>query len=559
MKPHGAIPGHTGERPGIALPLCLAVVPFAAVLCGFLLPYAAALSMGLRGGGITALSNPALKSIAFFTLRQALWSVLCAVALGLPGAWIIGSGNFRSSSFLRALTTIPFAMPSILVVLGFVLFFGNAGWANTAAMRITGANSGPFRILYRPSAIVLAHGFYNFPIVIRLVGTSIAQAKKSYAPPAASLGASGLVTALTILFPLAFPSLIAASLLIFLYSFTSFAVVLVLGGGPAGTTLAVEIYRYARIFLDLPNAGALALLETAIAGTAFLLYLLFEWKSASQNLLAKPMEKGSISLGGLCLGGVYLLTLFVLVIGPLLSIPLESFLYRPSRAALPQASLRWWRALGGGIGGMRPTGILPALGRSLILAFLSATVACLLGILSAGARYLSGPRTAIGYLIRIVATAPLVSSGIVLGLGWIALYGRTRARALPAVVMLHGIAALPFAFNAIYEGFREIPPTMVHAAAVFGAAPLRRLITLELPLLGSRIASAWGFAAALSLGELNAILILGMEDWETLPLFIYRAVSAYRYGIACAAGTLLTGCCLAALLLSERTGGTHGH
>jgi thiamine transport system permease protein len=110
---------------------------------------------------------------------------------------------------------------------------------------------------------------------------------------------------------------------------------------------------------------------------------------------------------------------------------------------------------------------------------------------------------------------------------------------------------MPFAFNFIAEGFRSLPANTLNAATVFGADPLRGLLTTALPLSLPRVRSAWGFAAALSLGELNAVMMLGMEGWETLPLYIYRAVGAYRYGTACAAGTLLILGCAACFLLSE--------
>jgi thiamine transport system permease protein len=100
---------------------------------------------------------------------------------------------------------------------------------------------------------------------------------------------------------------------------------------------------------------------------------------------------------------------------------------------------------------------------------------------------------------------------------------------------------------------------MIHAASVFGASPPLRILTVELPLVLRHIRSAWGFSAAISLGELNAILMLGMEHWETLPLFMYRAAGSYRYGLACAAGTLLILCCLGAFMISEYPGETLGH
>jgi thiamine transport system permease protein len=136
-----------------------------------------------------------------FTVKQAVLSTLLALALGLPGAWLLSSparagpkAGFTALGFfqrlLRSLSGLPFALPSILVVLGFVLFFGNSGWVNRIFMAISGEAAGPLRVLYQPGAIILAHGFYNFPLVLRLGGDSIDAARKAYAPAAESLGAS---------------------------------------------------------------------------------------------------------------------------------------------------------------------------------------------------------------------------------------------------------------------------------------------------------------------------------------------------------------------------------
>lgn len=553
-----------GGRLKLTSALLLALPPLAAVFFAFALPYAAALAAGLGGSAAdySALRNPALLRLTAFTARQAALSVLLSLALGLPGAWFIGSGKLRPSSpaysCLRSLTGIPFAMPPILVVLGFVLFFGNSGWANRAIAAAGGLAEGPLRVLYRPSAIILAHGFYNFPLVIRLAGDGIAQARKAYAPAAASLGAPPLVAAATALFPLVLPSIISAALLVFLYSFTSFAVVLVLGGGPAATTLAVEIYRYARVSLDFQNAGALALMETLIALAAFVLYLFFESRtSGALEIRDRPMDERR-GPGGFIALAVYAAALFVFVLGPLFSVPLESFLFQPSRTAPAQLSLRWWLALG--------DRVVPALARTALLAAFSATLACVLAALAAAAVQnlrLASPagRSPLAALIRLCAVAPLFSSGIVLGFGWLSFYGRGGSQSLPAVAMLHAVTALPFAFNSISRGLESIPRNTAGAAAALGADPLRRVVTVDMPLTLGRLRSAWGFAAVISMGELNAVMMLGLENYETLPLLIYRAVGSYRYGTACAAGTTLILACAAAFLLSEAgspRGGTDG-
>jgi thiamine transport system permease protein len=552
----------------------LALPPLVLVILAFGLPYGASLVMGLGAGrGRLSLVLQVLPTLAF-TLKQAALSTLAALVLGLPGAWILSAPETPEAPearapkvrrFLRSLSALPFALPPILVVLGFVLFFGNSGWLNRILAALGGW--GPLRILYRPEAIILAHGFYNFPLVLRLAGDSMEGGRRAYLPAAASLGASPL-GAVPVLLPLFLPGIISAALLVFLYCFTSFAVVLVLGGGPGTSTLAVEIYRYARISLDYGAAGTLALFETAVILVVFLLYLFFEGRLDRINLTA---DKNRVMAGRgdpihyLALG-LYGLVMVFVALGPVVSIPLESLLQRATRAGQRGFSLYWWRLSG--------EGVLPALGRSLILAFSSASLSCVLAILAGGAGIAAdrrqgrrrrwdkrqgrrrGRESLPALLVKIAAVSPLISSGIVLGLGWLILYGRDNSRSFLAVMVIHAVAALPFAFHSVSRGLKGLAPNVMGAGTVFGAGPFARIFTLALPLASGRLRSAWAFAATISLGELNAIMMLGM-DWETLPLFIYRAAGAYRYGAACVAGTLLILCCLFLFLLSD-IGGRRG-
>ncbi|MDR1903959.1 MAG: iron ABC transporter permease [Treponema sp.] len=548
---------HTG-----IFPWALALLPAGAVLAAFILPYGASLFGGFHIGRLgagpdreTILPFSLLLPITFFTVKQAVLSTLAALVLGLPGAVLLGgSGRGTGTGILRSLSGISFTMPSILVVLAFVLFFGNSGWVNRFFSALSGGREGPLKILYRSEAIILAHAFYNFPLVIRLVGDGIAQARGAYGPAAASLGSSPFKTALTVLFPVVLPSILAASFLIFLYCFTSFAVVLVLGGGPASTTIAVEIYRYARISLNYSAAGFLALIETGIALTAFLAYLYFERKAriipisiGERYAGDRNRKKRNYSLFTRLCAVLYGVGLCFFILGPILSIPIESFLYKPSRASPPLLSLRWWLGLG--------ERCIPALFRSLFLAFISASLSCILAILAAAAVWsaegVSGKKTFPASILRFCAAAPLASSGIVLGLGYLILYGRDQSRSVWAAAALHAVTSLPFAFNSISEGLKALPAHTSASASVFGASPLVRLLTVALPLSASRIRSAWGFSAMISLGELNAVMMLGLENWETLPLLIYRAAGSYRYGTACAAGTLLILCCVLMLLISD--------
>ncbi|MDR1074320.1 MAG: iron ABC transporter permease [Treponema sp.] len=529
----------------------LALVPMLVVTAVFILPYGAALAGGFsafpNSAAPTATRDLPLLPIALFTIKQAFFSALAALLLGMPGAWFVGASDSRLARVLRQLTAIPFAMPSILVALGFTLFFGNAGWFNRFIATLMGNGRERAPILYQTSTIVLAHAFYNFPLVIRLVGDSLVHIRHAYAPAATTLGASPWTTARTLFLPAAAPAIMRSALLAFLYSFTSFSIVLALGGGPRATTLGVEIYRYSRILLSFREASVFAITETVIAALVFALIIFFERKTQTifPDNVRRVMEKKPMPLRAALPLIIYLLVIACIVVGPLLSIVAESFLSRASRSGAAAPSLTWWLAIG--------ERCAPALFRSLALAFCSASAACALAIIAGwivknseknvtkGGGASAVPLAA--RALRFFVSAPLASSGIVLGLGFLMLYGREHSANLAAVVAVHAVTALPFAGNAIMEGFHTINTGIINAAESLGASPLKRLFTVDIPLCGRHIRSAFGFAAAISLGELNAVMMLGIEDFETLPLLIYRAAGAYRYGSACAAGVILMLCC----------------
>lgn len=551
-----------GWSGGRAVLAAAGIVPVAALCAVFVLPYGAAIRDGFSALP-ASVADPAIRRIVGFTVLQAALSTVATLALGLPGAWILGSGKFRGARALRALASVPFAMPPILVVLGFVLFFGNAGWANRALMSLLGSEEPVLSILYRPEAIILAHAFYNFPIVLNMVGDSFYRARTSFAPVASTLGASSPIFFRTVLLPISAPAIAASALLVFLYCFTSFAVVLVLGGGPGATTLPVEIYRAARISLDFPSAGSLALIETGVAVIAYAAYAVADGRArrltgqADDRARDRGNEAASDATPAMKAAAlVYFSIVALLILGPILSVFAESVLTRAKSAALPIPTLKWWAELG--------QNALPALGRSVVLASCAATISVALATLAALAAWGSRAYGKEGAWDRAgrnalsaFCFAPVASSGIVLGFGWLRLYGPSLARSFWAVAFAHAVSALPFAYRAVAEGFRSLPDRTANASAALGAPPLTTACRVALPTAASRIRSAWAFSAAISLGELNAVLMLGLDGYETLPILVYRAAGSYRFGAACAAGVLLALSCALAFALSDRRVSDH--
>ncbi|MEK7327322.1 MAG: ABC transporter permease subunit, partial [Chloroflexota bacterium] len=243
------------------------LLPLAFFALFYVYPMAAIIGLSGGEGMLATLAASYTWRVAGFTFWQAALSTVATLVVGLPGAYLVGRYRFRGKSLLRALTAVPFVMPTLVVAAGFNALIGERGWINLglAALGL------PALTLNGLAAIVLAHVFYNTTIVIRLVGDYWSHLDPRLAQAARTLGANPLKTFATITLPLLAPALLAAALLVFIFDFTSFGVVLILGG-PRFATLEVEIYRQTFAFFNLPAAAALSILQLACTFGMALLY-----------------------------------------------------------------------------------------------------------------------------------------------------------------------------------------------------------------------------------------------------------------------------------------------
>jgi thiamine transport system permease protein len=230
-----------------------------------------------------ALGTPYYVRVLWFTGWQAAVSVLLTVATGLPAAYVFARYEFRGKGLLQALTTVPFVLPTMVVALAFTALLGPNGWLNLLLMRALGLARPPLDLQYSLGAILLAHVFYNYTVVLRIVGGYWANLDPRLEEAARTLGASPWRAFCAVTLPLLLPALGAAALLVFMFCFTSFGVVLVLGG-PRFATLEVEIYRQTVHYLDLPLAATLSLLQILFTFALMAAY------ARLQARLARPVE-----------------------------------------------------------------------------------------------------------------------------------------------------------------------------------------------------------------------------------------------------------------------------
>ena len=503
-----------------------------------------------------------LVEIFGFTAYQALLSTVASVALGLPGAWILARFEFPGRGVVRSLTILPFVMPSIMVAIGFVATFGRNGTLN-AVLRAVGLPT--VELLFTLPAIVIAHAFYNAPLVARVTTAAWESVDASAVETARSLGASPTRAFYDVVVPQLLPAVVIGATLTFVFTFASFPIVLALGGFRLAT---VEVFVFSRIRnLAYSEAAALAAVETVISLGLTYLYLRYEGRRRGDGQGAdthprRPVRPASwtpaaVGVRAIVAGyGVVVLAVFVV---PIASMVLTS-VTDGGGLTLDHYRFLLERQRTGASYQVRP---LPAVWNSLLFGAGTLLVAVPMGVVLAvlTTRSFRG-RAAIDALTM----APLAVSGIVVGLGLLrglvfgveVLGTRLQVTGAIAIVAAHAVGAYPFVTRSVAPLLGNLDPRLVESARSLGATRARALVDVELPLVAAGVVAGAAFAFAISIGEFDSTVVLaeGSSSY-TMPVAVERYLGR-RLGPATAMGCLLLAVTSLSFVVIDRFGDRYG-
>lgn len=454
----------------------------------------------------------------WFTIWQAVVSTLLTLVVGLPAAFLFARYEFPGKSLLKAVSTLPFVMPTIVVAMGFTALFGSQGIVNSALMTVFSLDDPPVRITNTLTIIFMAHAFYNYAIIVRIVSALWSNLDPNLEHSAKVLGAGPIRTFYHVTLPLLLPAIISASLLAFAFSFTSFGVVLILGG-PQFSTLEVSIYELTAKLFRLPLAGALAVIQLAFTYLFLLLYSRFQEQSVVPvNLL--PQEATSRRAKS-WRDKVFVLGM-VLVLLTLLS-PLIALVVR-------------WITLDGGFGTTQMANLfsdergsyfhlspVTIIWNSLRFALMTVVISLVIGTIIS--YFISNSKRHWRTIADALVMLPLGVSAVTLGFGYIIALGRPPLDIRGSWIILviaHSLVAYPFVIRSLMPVLKGMNPNLKEAAAVLGATPARVFLLVELPLIAPALLVGATFAFAISMGEFGASLILVRSEFTTMPVAIFR-------------------------------------
>ena len=493
----------------------------------------------LLDGGLLANLGRAVRDTRFvnsfaFGIKQALASCLLSLALGLPAAFLLARRRFPGKRLLAALAAVPFTVPALIVGIGFVLYYGRNGYLNRLLMDWLSLDQPPLTFLYSFGGVILAHGFYNFPLVMRFVADAWERVPLSQAEAARLLGASEFRIFRTITLPSIGPAIGSAASLTFLLCFFSFVIVM-LFAGPGVATPEVELYRAARFDFDLPLASAFALAETILALSLLALYAWFENKHAPLRLETAPRQPASAfrTRAGRWAALAFALVMVVFLGGPLLAIGLESF----DTSGRRNATVAGTGHSEFGVANYRRLLSTPHFGQAalntLLLGLLCATLAGLVGF----GLHLAVRRSRATTLTKVLPMLPLAISGVVLSYGWTSLL---QGSSLLVIALVQTVSVYPFIFKAIQSSLGKADERYSQAAQTLGSSRWTAALRVSLPLALPALLSGMAFAFAISAGDATAQIVAPVSGFETMASYLYRLAGSYRFSTACAVAVLLS-------------------
>ena len=537
--------------------LSLWLAPILFLIVFFFHPLARIIALAFNSSAFTQKNFETILSVAGFTFYQAILSTILTFVLGLPSAVLFSRFNFRGKPLLRALTAVPFMLPTVVVAAAFNSLLGTHGlFPSLSSFFFSHSPLSTFQFHGTLTAILIVHVFYNTTIVIRIVGNALSRLDPKLEAAARSLGADTFRVWKNITLPLLRPSLLAAALLVFMFDFTSFGVILLLGGSNF-STLEVEIYLRVLKLPNLPLAALLSIVQLIFTLIFSILYTRSINQVTTQtapgfSLANKPKTiKEKIFVTTLCI------LLFAFFILPLLSLPIRSLTRleadRGQRGEVQYGfTTDYYKELF-----INRRGSLfyvpPIQAAANSLGYASVTVFLSLALGYPAAYALAKPTRLEKFLDPLIML-PLGSSAVMLGLGFIISFGRSLASPW-FVPIAHTLVALPFVIRTLQPALASIPEKLRQAASTLGASPFRVWQTVDFPILSRATLSAATFAFTVSLGEFGATLLLTRPEYPTIPIAIQRFLSqpgGLNFGQAMAMATLLMLLTTLAILAIEK-------
>lgn len=492
---------------------------------------------------VSILSDPLLHKVIGFTLYQALLSTLFSVGPGILIGYALFRRQFPLKSLLLKILSMTLILPSLVVVFGIITIYGRNGLV-LSMIKAAGLHSLEFS-LYGLSGILLAHIFFNLPFAALLILKALQSIPSAQRQLAAQLNFSVADTVLLIEWPVLKKQILSVSVLIFTLCFSSFSVVLTLGGGPKATTIELAIYQALTYEYDFTRAAFLAIIQITLC----LVLLIISQRVKNSSIKASTSELWQTPFRSKLLfvfDYSLILLVILLVLPPILSIIISGI--NPD----------FWQTL-------VSQQLLSALANSLIIGFLAALIAMILAnsLIWTARQYQfnHSPMLANFYItsgsFALAMPSLVIATGLYLILFHLKLDKSQLASPYILVSAINGLMALPFVINLIYPYLTNTGQVYQQLCAIHSIKGIHRWWYIDVQANLTHFKKAFAFALTLSLGDIGVMAFLGTQhagsQFITLPYLLFLQLGTYQSAKADATAFVLLMLALGLFFIIDRS------
>ncbi|MDP6166220.1 MAG: thiamine/thiamine pyrophosphate ABC transporter permease [Gammaproteobacteria bacterium] len=476
-----------------------------------------------------------LRAVIWFSIWQAALSTVLSVGLALPLARALARRQFVGRGLLLRVFSVALVIPPIVAVYGLVVVHGRQGWVNEL-LRYLDLSSGSY--LYGLVGILLAHVFFNLPLATRIVLQRMESIEPESWRLASQLGMSSWQHWRLLEWPHIRSVLAPLAALIFALCFTSFAIIMSLGGGPRATTLEVAIYQAVRLDFDLPLATQLSLVQLVLCSFIVWLGLRLGRPAEISHSIGVHVVRPDIGSWQSKLADVLLLLLgLVLIVLPL------------SGVILAGLNGHWGQVLG-------DAQLWLAAWNSLWVAVCAAALCLFMawGLLLMR-RHTQERWPWVAAVLESVGMLTLVMPALVLGTGLflaLRLWVDVFAINLYLVLLVNSILGLPFMLRVLTAPYLQLARQHDRLCTSLDISGWHRLRQIEWPLLKPAIGLGLAIVAAFCVGDLGVVALFGTPDIKTLPLLMYQRLGSYQADAAAVTAVVLLALCLLVFVMMEK-------
>ncbi|OOH91485.1 thiamine/thiamine pyrophosphate ABC transporter permease ThiP [Pasteurellaceae bacterium 15-036681] len=478
-------------------------------------------------------------SILKYSLLQAGLSALFSTILGILTARSFYYLNFKGKALLYKLISFAWALPSMVVIFAIIGAWGNSGWL-VQGLKTLGL---PADLqLYGLQGILIAHLFFNIPLVTKYCLEALNRIPSSQHQLAAQLNLTGINYFRIVELPTLKNILPYVFMNIFLICFTSFPIVLMLGGGPKYSTLEVAIYQAVTFEFDFAKAVLLIAVQVMVG--LVLQFVMDVTKHSLHNTkhnnpvideIWKPTPKRLRKLG---------LQIVLITIGTFTLLPIFNVIW--SAICVPE----FWQRL-------QQEMLWQAVLYSLILSFIaSISVITIAYLIALEVRQLAYRQQRIKQSILAgLATYPLIMPVFMLAVGLFLLLMDIEISTFQLMLLIGictGLSLLPYIYHLLYSAMWESFISYDKLARSLGLTGLKRWWIVEMPYLIKPLRNAFALAMSSSLGSFGIIAFFGSPDFSTLPYLLYQQLGSYRTEDAAVTALILMLCAFLPFLLIEQ-------